>query len=71
MPLLNESAKKLIGKRIEDPKEARIFILENQVKSLVEILSVVLPYVLRDNEEREFIFKEALINPTIRSGGMI
>ncbi len=57
--IINQTAREVIINAFEDETQARLFILETQVATLTEILNVVLPYALDDDESRELISRYA------------
>lgn len=57
--ILNKEAEKRLNELFGDEDKAKIFVLDLQMKTLVNILNILLPYVLEqvNEEERKFLLR--------------
>lgn len=57
--ILNKDAEKRLIELFGDEDKAKIFVLDLQMKTLVNILNVLLPYILElaSEEERKFLLR--------------
>lgn len=57
--ILNKEAERSLIKLLGDENKAKIFVLDLQIKTLVNVLNVLFPYVLEqvNEEERKFLLR--------------